>query len=262
MFYGIATQRLDTSPYAFKHVIEDIETLNQRATRGELDITAISLHAYAYVHDRYDLLTCGASFGDGYGPMVVAREPLDLKELPSKTIAIPGKLTTANLTLRLLIGNFDAKVMPFDRILEAAKEGEADAGLIIHEGQLTYRDYGLEKIVDLGEWWLETTDGLPLPLGLNAIKKTLNGGASKEINKILRRSIQFSLDHREEAVEYSLKYARGLDSSTADRFVGMYVNDLTLDYGERGRKAIERLLSQGCEKGIIPKAVQPQFVES
>jgi 1,4-dihydroxy-6-naphthoate synthase len=263
MFYGLAKNLLDTGPYRFEHVLQDIQTLNQRARRGELEITAISVHAYPYVADRYALTSCGSSMGDQYGPMVIARQPTKIADLKGKTIAIPGELTTAFLALQLCLGKagevFRAVPVHFDQIPRYVKDGKADAGLIIHEGQLTYQQSGLHLVVDLGVWWHEQT-GLPLPLGGNCIRKDLGKNVCQEVTNILKKSIQFSLDHRQEAVEYSLQFGRDLNPKLADQFVGMYVNDWTLDYGPRGRQAIETLLNRGADAGLVPPIGQIEFV--
>jgi 1,4-dihydroxy-6-naphthoate synthase len=263
MFYGLAKNLLPTGRYRFEHVLQDIETLNKRARKGELEITAISIHAYPYVADKYALTSCGSSMGDKYGPMVVAPTPMKLSDLRGKTIAIPGELTTAFLTLQLCLGKageaFKAVPVHFDEIPAYVKAGKADAGLIIHEGQLTYQTLGLHLVVDVGSWWHEQT-GLPLPLGGNCIRKDLGQEVMQEVTDLLKRSIQFSLDHRAEAVEYSLKYGRDLNSKLADQFVGMYVNHWTLDYGERGRKAISLLLKRGAEAGLVPDIGGVEYV--
>jgi 1,4-dihydroxy-6-naphthoate synthase len=263
MFYGLAKGKLDTSRYRFEHILQDIQTLNQRAMHGELEITAISIHAYPYVADKYALTSCGSSMGEKYGPMVIARRPMTVDELRGKKILIPGKLTTAFLALQLCLGKageaFEYEVMMFDQIPAAVKEGRADAGLIIHEGQLTYQKLGLNLVVDLGVWWHEKT-GLPLPLGGNVIRKDLGRETCQEVTNILKRSIQYSLDHRAEAVEYSLQFGRDLDRKLADQFVGMYVNHWTLDYGERGRAAIARLLGDGAKAGIVPPIEKIDFI--
>ena len=270
MFYGLAKNKLPTGPYRFEHVLQDIQTLNQRAMKGELEITAISIHAYPYVADKYALTSCGSSMGEKYGPMVVAPRPMTLADLKGKTIAIPGKLTTAFLALQLCIGKgepaegpaggaFRYVVVPFDEILQYVKAGRADAGLIIHEGQLTFQTLGLNLVVDLGIWWDELT-GLPLPLGGYAIRKDLGQPAMQEITDVLKQSIQFSLDHRAEAVEYALQFGRDLDRNLADRFVGMYVNHWTLDYGPRGRQAISLLLKKGADAGLVPDIGEVQYI--
>jgi 1,4-dihydroxy-6-naphthoate synthase len=263
MFYGLAKNLLPTGRYRFEHVLQDIQTLNQRARRGELEITAISIHAYPYVADKYALTSCGSSMGDKYGPMVIAPKPMKLADLKGKTIAIPGELTTAYLTLQLCLGKggeaFKPVIVHFDEIPKFVKDGKADAGLIIHEGQLTYKQLGLHLLVDLGMWWFERT-GLPLPLGGNCIRRDLGMTTMVEVTKILRESIQFSLDHRKEAVDYALQYGRDLDRKLADEFVGMYVNDWTLDYGARGREAISTLLRQGAEAGLVPGIGEIEYV--
>jgi len=263
MFYGLAKNLLPTGRYHFEHVLQDIQTLSDRARRGELEITAISIHAYPYVSDKYALTSCGSSMGDKYGPLVVAPQPMSINDLRGKTIAIPGELTTAFLTLQLCLGKsgdaFKHKVVHFDQIPAYVRDGHADAGLIIHEGQLTYQTLGLHLVVDLGQWWHEQTD-LPLPLGGNCIRKDLGATAMQEVTDILKQSIQFSLDHRDEAVKYSLKYGRDLNHNLADRFVGMYVNHWTLDYGPRGRHAISTLLKRGAEAGLVPDAGEIEYV--
>ena len=263
MFYGLARDKFPTAPYRFEHVLQDIQTLNQRAMTGELEITAISIHAYPYVADKYALTSCGSSMGDNYGPMIVARSPMKLADLRGKTIAIPGKLTTAFLALQLCLGKegeaFKAVVVHFDQIPAYVRDGKADAGLLIHEGQITFQQFGLHLLVDLGVWWHERT-GLPLPLGGNCIRKDLGAGVMQEVTDILKHSIQYSLDHRPEAVEYALQFGRDLDRGLADRFVGMYVNHWTLDYGPRGREAIERILSEGAKAGLVPEIGKIEYV--
>lgn len=276
MFHALANDKIDTGPYRFTHELVDIETLNRRAFTGELELTAVSLHGYAYLTERYALCACGASMGDNYGPMVVTREPLEIGDLEGKTIAVPGTLTTAFLALNLCLrgkpalsprephtagdaGTFRYVVKPFDEILNVVARGEADAGLIIHEGQLTYEDQGLSLVVDLGKWWMQETD-LPLPLGANAIRKDLGQTAMEEVTALLKLSIQYGLDHREEALAYALQFGRDLDTGKADEFVGMYVNDWTLDFGERGRQAVATLLNRGYEAGIIPQPVDLEFI--
>lgn len=260
MFHALANDKIDTGPYEFTHTLQDIETLNQRAFKAELELTAVSLHGYAYLTDTYAICACGASMGEKYGPMVVAREQCDIEDLRGKTIAVPGKLTTAFLTLKLLLGDdFTPVVHPFDEILNIVEAGQADAGLIIHEGQLTFGDQGLKLIVDMGQWWFDET-GLPLPLGANAIRKDLGREAMEDVTRLLKESIQYGLDHRAEALEYALQFGRDLDRSKADKFVGMYVNDWTLDFGERGREAVSVLLQRGHEAGIIPHPVSLEFI--
>ncbi|WP_457621520.1 menaquinone biosynthesis family protein [Persephonella sp.] len=262
MFYAINQNKIDTKGYKFIDVLSDIETLNQKALKGVYEVSAISIHAFPYVADKYALLSSGASMGDNYGPMIVAKESFDISELRNKKIAVPGKLTSAFLALELFLdtADFNYEVIDFDEIIPAVKEGKVDAGLIIHEGQLTYQDEGLVCIVDLGKWWYEKTGGLPLPLGGNVIRKDLGEETMKEVSEILRESIKYSLEHREEAVEYALKYARGMTKEKADRFIGMYVNELTVDYGERGRKAIELFLKEAYEKGFIDTLPEIKFV--
>jgi len=266
MFHALANGKIDTGEYEFVHELVDIETLNRRAFQGELELTAISLHAYPYLAEQYILCPCGASMGDQYGPMVVACEPVSLDGLKGKTIAVPGELTTAYLALRLALGHEPPHVVvPFDQILTAVEQGvyegqPVDAGLIIHEGQLTYQKHGLHLIVDLGQWWYEDT-GLPLPLGANVLRRDLGEPHLHEINRLLYESIRYGLAHREEALSYALKYGRDLDHGQADRFVGMYVNDWTLDFGPRGREAVAKLLARGYEAGVIPQKVTPEFVD-
>jgi 1,4-dihydroxy-6-naphthoate synthase len=260
MFYALAHDKIDTGDLAFRHQLQDIETLNRRALKGELEVSAVSLHAYAFLQDKYVLLPSGCSMGDHYGPMVVARKPLTLEQLQSATIAVPGTLTTAFLALRLLLPkDFRYEVIPFDEIIPAVASGKFDAGLIIHEGQLTFRNQGLHLIVDLGVWWQENT-ALPLPLGGNVVRRDLGPETIANITRLLRESIQYSLDHRDAALQYALQYARDMDKSLADRFVGMYVNEWTLDYGPRGRAAVAKLLDEGHKKGILPKPVTAEFV--
>jgi 1,4-dihydroxy-6-naphthoate synthase len=260
MFHALANNKIDTGRYRFTHELQDIETLNRRALEGELELTAVSLHGYAYVTERYALCSCGASMGDNYGPMVVARRPADINWLRDQHIAIPGELTTAFLTLRLLLGDrFTYEVHPFDQILDLVEQKKADAGLIIHEGQLTYADQGLSLIVDLGKWWHDET-GLPLPLGGNAIRKDLGATAMQEVTALLNQSIRYGLDHRSEALAHAGQYGRQLDPAKTDSFVGMYVNDWTLDFGPRGREAVAVLLRRGFEEGIIPRPVELEFI--
>ena len=260
MFYALAKDKIDTGDLDFHHTLQDIETLNRRALQGELELTAISVHGYAYVSNHYALLPCGASMGDQYGPMVVSTSPCSIADLSGKKIAIPGTMTSAFLTLRLAIGEFEYEVVPFDEIIEAVESGRVDAGLIIHEGQLTYGDRGLHLVVDLGKWWFAETE-LPLPLGVNAVRKDLGEQRNKAVCRLMKESIQFSLDHREEALEYALQYGRDLDRGRADQFVGMYVNDWTLDLGDRGRRAIELLLQKGVESGLLDTPVDIEFIE-
>jgi 1,4-dihydroxy-6-naphthoate synthase len=261
MYYAIAKGKVDTGGYAVSQVLEDIESLNRRALDGELEVTAISIHAYAHLSGRYALMACGASMGDGYGPIVVAREPLANADLARKTIAVPGTLTSAFLALRLYLGDaFPFVVVPFDEILDVIAAGHADAGLIIHEGQLTYAERGLVKLLDLGAWWSERTGGLPLPLGGNAVRRDLGPDVMRALTKMYRDSIAFALEHRAEALAYAKGFGRGLDDGLNDRFVGMYVNDLTLDYGERGRRSIQRFLDEGTAAGIVPPIGPVTFV--
>lgn len=261
MFHALANDKIDTGRYRFTHELVDIETLNHRAFKAELELTAVSLHAYAHLTETYALCACGASMGDNYGPMVVAREAGSIDSLKGKKIAVPGELTTAFLALKLLLGDsFEHEVHPFDEILNIVEQGKADAGLIIHEGQLTYANQGLSLIVDLGKWWFDETDGLPLPLGANAIRRDLGQPAMDEVTALLKQSIQFGLDNRDEALAHALQYGRDLDHAKADEFVGMYVNDWTLDFGEKGRQAVELLLKRGYEAGVIPQPVELEFI--
>ena len=266
MFHALANDKIDTGRFRFEHELVDIETLNKRAFSGDLELTAVSLHGYAHLTDLYMLCPCGASMGDRYGPMVVSREPRSIDELKDLTIAIPGTLTTAFLALRLCLGQeFKHVVVPFDKIIEAAVSGEyegqqIDAGLIIHEGQLTYGDRDLSLVVDMGKWWHEET-GLPLPLGANAIRKDLGSETIGEVNALLKQSIQYALDHRDEALDYALQYGRDLDRQKADQFIGMYVNDWTLDFGPIGRQAVTELFARGHAAGVIPQLIVPEFVE-
>jgi len=259
MFYALAADKIDTGGLSFKHVIQDIETLNRRALNEELDVTAVSIHAYAHVLDKYALLTSGASMGDGYGPLVISRKPMTLEELKQVTIAVPGTMTTAYLTLRLCVGEVETKVIPFDKIMDAVESGEVDAGLLIHEGQLTYLARGFNAVVDLGDWWKRET-GLPLPLGGNAIRKSLGADLINTVSILLRESIEYGLANREVAVRHSMKYGRGMEEKLTDKFVGMYVNDYTIDYGEKGRDAVRLLLDRAHRAGIIPSPVHLEFV--
>ncbi|HEX8499952.1 MAG TPA: MqnA/MqnD/SBP family protein [Pyrinomonadaceae bacterium] len=259
MFYGLATNKIDTGDIRFEHTLEDIQTLNEKATRGVYDVTAVSFHAYAYVSDKYVLLPHGASIGEGYGPIVVAREPYGVGDIPRLKVAVPGTMTSAFLALRILSPEFEYVVVPFDRIIEAVQEGRADAGLLIHEGQLFYQRLGLQKVVDLGEWWKGRHD-LPLPMGGNVIRRDLGPETVARVSDYLRQSIQFSLDNRRDALAYAMQFARDMDAELADRFVGMWVNQLTLDYTERGRRAVQLLLDEGFERGVIPRRVEAEFV--
>lgn len=266
MFHALAHDKLDTGPFQFTHELVDIETLNRRALQGELEVSAVSIHGYAYLTDRYALCSCGASMGDKYGPMVIGLKKYTIDELKGLTIAVPGTLTSAYLALRLCLGQFNHVVVPFDKIFEAVEAGQwegkkVDAGLIIHEGQLTYGERKLELSVDLGQWWFQET-GLPLPLGGNVIRKDLGPDALKEVNRLLRASIQYGLQHRKDALDHALQYGRDLNRAQADKFVGMYVNDWTVDWGPRGREAIRTLLQRGFEAGVIPHRVEPEFVDS
>ncbi len=266
MFHALANDKLPTGNLKFVHELVDIETLNRRALTGELEVTAVSIHAYSYLLDKYALLPTGCSMGDKYGPMVVAGKSLQVTDLPGIKIAVPGTLTTAFLTLKLLFESIGAgdkltyEVIPFDEIIPAVASGKYDAGLIIHEGQLTFQNQGLHLVTDLGVWWQERT-GLPLPLGGNVVRKDLGTATMKEVSRLIRASIKYALEHRQEALAYALKYARDMDVSLADKFVGMYVNDWTLDYGERGREAIRALLGEAHRAGIIPNPVAVEFVE-
>lgn len=264
MFYALAKDLIPTQGLTFEHTLQDIQTLNERATRGELDVSAISIHAYAYVSDKYALLPSGASMGDGYGPMLVAKKVMSADEISKATIAVPGEMTSAFLALQLWLdkpaSELKYKVVPFDQIFEAVNSGAADVGLIIHEGQLTYQDQGLQLCEDLGVWWGRENDGLPLPLGGNVIHKRFTPEDRKMISDLLTESIQFSLDHRPEAVAHALQYARDMGMELADQFVGMYVNDWTLDYGDKGRETIRRFLDRAFEKGLIPHRQELEFV--
>jgi 1,4-dihydroxy-6-naphthoate synthase len=259
MFYGLASNNVDTGGLAVDQVLADIETLNRAAFEGKYEVTAVSFHAYAHLADKYALLGHGASMGDNYGPIVVARADGGPHKVKGARVAIPGTLTTAYLALRLYEPDFDYVVVPFDEIQQAVLDGKAEAGLLIHEGQLTYADEGLRKIVDLGEWWSERTGGLPLPLGGNIIRRDLGTEMIGKVSKMLHDSIAYALAHRQDAVQYAEQFGRGLDRERTDKFVGMYVNDLTLGYGERGRKAVERLMSEAFEKGLIPRRVPVEF---
>lgn len=261
MFYGLATNKLDTGDLNFEHLLKDIQTLNEEAMRGTYDVTAISFHAYAYIHDKYALLPHGASIGDNYGPILVSREPATPDDIPNLKIAVPGELTSAFLALRIFNSEFKYEVVAFDQIIEAVQSGKFDAGLLIHEGQLFYQTKGLHKVLDLGEWWHEK-HGLPLPMGGNAIRRDLGPERIREVSQLLRESINYSLNHRDDALQYAMQFARDMDPELADRFVAMWVNDLTLDYTERGRDAVRRLLDEGFQRGIIPNAVSVDFVDA
>jgi 1,4-dihydroxy-6-naphthoate synthase len=273
MFYAMAENKIDLRGYRFEHRLEDIQTLNERALRGELHISAISIHAYAYVADKYALLPCGASMGDGYGPILVRKTPNPNAQIPMPNqhvdrreslrgcvIAVPGKMTSAFLALQLFAGEFDYAVVPFDQIFDAVKNGRADAGLIIHEGQLTYERSGFQKIVDLGEWWKRET-GLPLPLGGNVLRKDIPHAVQRDLFEIIRESIEFGLAHRDEAVRHSLPYARDMNADLASKFIGMYVNEFTRDYGQIGRAAIRKFLGDARDKGFIDAPIEVEFVE-
>jgi 1,4-dihydroxy-6-naphthoate synthase len=273
MFYAMAENKIDLRGYRFEHRLEDIQTLNERALRGELHISAISIHAFAYVSDRYALLPCGASMGDGYGPMIIRKRPTSNVQRPTSnsdeesrallrelTIAVPGLMTSAYLALQLYLGEFKHVVVPFDQIFGAVKNGKADAGLIIHEGQLTYARSGFTKVIDLGEWWKRET-GLPLPLGGNVLRKDIPAPVQRDLLAIMRESIDYGLAHREEAVRHSMPYARDMDAKLAGKFIGMYVNDFTRDYGEAGRKAVRQFLQTAHERGYIEKRPTVEFAE-
>jgi 5,8-dihydroxy-2-naphthoate synthase len=258
MFYGLASGRVRSQRYEIVQVLKDIENLNRLALEGAIEVTAVSIHAYAYIADRYALLACGASMGDGYGPIVVTRRPAAVEDLRKMTIAVPGRLTSAALALRLALGDVRMETVPFDKILQEVGSGAKEAGVLIHEGQLTYAAAGLHKVLDLGEWWLRET-GLPLPLGGNAVRRDLGARVVAEIGSLLRTSIEYGLGNREEALTYAQEFGRGLGRPQADRFVGMYVNDYTLDYGEKGRRAVETFLARGYEAGVIPRRVAVSF---
>jgi 1,4-dihydroxy-6-naphthoate synthase len=260
MFYGLATGKLVTDGLKFEHTLKDIQSLNEDARQGVYDVTAISFHAYAYVADKYALLPHGASIGDNYGPIVVANEPRSAEDIGKMKIAIPGELTSAYLALRIFERDFEHVVVPFDEIIDAVGNGAADAGLLIHEGQLFYAERGLHKVLDLGEWWHERT-GLPLPMGGNAIRRDLGPDLMRQVSKHLHESIRYSMDNREDALAYAMQFARDMQPELADRFVAMWVNDLTLDYTTRGREAVQRLLAEGHKAGIIPNKVVVDFVD-
>jgi 1,4-dihydroxy-6-naphthoate synthase len=259
MFYGLASGRVDSDGLDVVHVLEDIETLNRQALAGRHEVTAISFHAYAYLAERYALMPCGGSIGDGYGPLLVGRAPLGPDEIARRTVAVPGTLTTAYLALKLFAPEVATRVVRFDQILDEVREGRADVGLIIHEGQLTYGGQGLHKLVDLGAWWKQET-GLPLPLGGNAVRRDLGPDLMARLTRLVRESVRYSLEHRPEALAHALQFARGMDPAVADRFVGMWVNELTLDSGERGRRAVQTLLDRGHAAGIVPTRTVVEFV--
>ncbi len=259
MFYGLATNKVRVPGLRFNHTLCDIETLNQKAQEGVYDVTAVSFHAYPYIQDSYALMSCGGSVGDGYGPMVVSPRPFSQSEIKNIKIAVPGKLTTAYLALMLFAPGIEVEVVPFDQIIPQVLEGKYEAGLIIHEGQLSYSKAGLQRVVDLGKWWQKVT-GLPLPLGGNAIRRALGAETIASVSQALRDSIQYALDHREEALSYAMQFARDLDTQLADKFVGMYVNERTLDYGDDGREAVRRLLDMGHKAGIIPITPRVEWV--
>ena len=258
MFYGLATHKLDTGSLNFTHVLKDIQTLNEEAFRGTYDVTAVSFHAYAYIADKYLLLPHGASIGDNYGPILVSREPAKAADISTLKIAVPGTLTSAFLALRIFNADFKYDVIPFDKIIDAVKSGQCDAGLLIHEGQLFYESIGLHKVLDLGEWWHERT-GLPLPMGGNVIRRELGPEIIRQVSHCLSESIRYSLANREDALAYAMQFARDMDNDLADRFVAMWVNDLTLDYTDRGREAVQRMLMEGFERGIIPNRPTVEF---
>ena len=260
MFYALATGKLDTGGLEFVHVLRDIQTLNDAAQQSTYDVTAFSIYAYAFLSDRYQLLGSGASMGEGYGPMVVARKPMSPEDLPRRQVAVPGLQTSSYLALKLFCPEVKTVTMPFDRILEAVKDGEVDAGLLIHEGQLTYGQHGLFEVVNLAQWWSALTD-LPLPLGGNGIRRDMDEDLKLRVARLLRESIQFALDHRPDALHHALQYARDLPEELADRFVGMYVNQRTLDYGDAGREAVRRFLAMACERGLVPQPVSVEFVD-
>lgn len=259
MFAGLATGKVDPGRFRFDHILEDIQSLNDRASRGEMEITAVSAHAYAYVRDRYLITRCGGSFGDGYGPVIVSREPLQPADLPKVSIAIPGTTTSAFLALQLFRPGLKTRLLPFDRILGAVQSGLVECGLIIHEAQVTYEQLGLYCVADLGKWWAQKTANLPLPLGLNAIRRDIDPQVRGELEAVLLASIRYALDNRSECVRHAMRFARDLGADQADRFIGMYVNELTLDMGQRGQKALEEFLGRGHQAGIIPKALPLEF---
>jgi 1,4-dihydroxy-6-naphthoate synthase len=261
MFYGLARGGVPTGDLEITHVLSDIETLNRHAREGRHEVTALSFHAYPHVADKYALMPCGGSIGDGYGPLLVAREPMDPKAVAGKTVAVPGTLTSAYLALQLFAPRVKTRVVPFDRILDEVREGRADVGLVIHEGQLTYGGQGLVRVADLGAWWKDET-GLPLPLGGNAVRRDLGPAMMARLTRLVRETVRHSLAHRPQALAYAMTFARGMDPNVADRFVGMWVNDMTVDMGERGRRAVQVFLDRGVEAGVIPKKVALDFVEA
>jgi 1,4-dihydroxy-6-naphthoate synthase len=261
MFYGLASGKVDSGDVELDHVLCDIETLNRAARDGVHDVTAISFHAWPSVSDLYALMPCGGSIGDGYGPLVVARQPLAPEDIVRHEVAVPGTLTTAYLALRLFAPGVRTRVVPFDQILEEVRSGRADAGLIIHEGQLTFAGEGLHKVLDLGEWWKRET-ALPLPLGGNAVRRALGPELMRALTRLVRETVRYSLDHRQEALRHAMTFARGMETGVADRFVGMWVNEMTLDCGERGRRAVQTLLDRGHEAGVIPRRVHADFVDA
>ncbi len=261
MFYALAKNALDTGELEFTHVLQDIESLNLMAFRGELEVTAVSLHAYAYVHKKYALMNCGASLGHGYGPILVARPGARIEDVLKSRVAIPGRLTTAFLTAQLFNkGKFAYEEHPFDTILDVVREGKADAGLVIHEGQLTFQQEGLVKLVDLGEWWAQETGGLPLPLGVDCVRRDLGEELVRRVTGYLERSIRYALEHRDDALTYAMEFGRGLNRDLSDRFVGMYVNESTLDFGEQGKKGVQELLKRAYDARLIPDPVEVEFV--
>jgi len=259
MFYGLARGKVPTGGLEITHVLEDIQTLNEEARVGRHEVTAISFHAWPHVAETYALMPCGGSIGDGYGPLLVAREPLRPADVRRRLVAVPGLLTTAYLALRLFAPEAETRVVPFDRILDEVREGRADLGLVIHEGQLTFGGHGLHKVLDLGAWWKDET-GLPLPLGGNAVRRDLGDEMMGRLTRIVRETVRYSLAHRAEALEYAMSFARGMDPGVADRFVGMWVNDMTVDCGDRGRRAVQELIDRGHAAGVIPRAVRADFV--
>ena len=261
MFYGLARGKVAAEGLEVKHVLTDIETLNREALQGKHEVTAISFHAWPYVAETYALMPCGGSIGDGYGPLLVAREPLPPSAIASRTVAVPGTLTSAYLALKLFAPGVETRVVPFDRILDEVREGRADVGLIIHEGQLTYGGQGLTKVLDLGAWWKEET-GLPLPLGGNAVRRDLGPEMMVRLTRLVRETVRYSLAHRKEALEYAMSFARGMDAGVADRFVGMWVNEMTIECGETGRRAVQTFLDRGHAAGVIPRRVTADFVEA